>query len=318
MKMKRVLHPTDFSPNAYPAFLRSLEVCRTTGAELHLLHVTESLGDDPIRGAFESKQDDSSFHKRIFDRADTEMKKLAAEAEAQGVKVKRVHARGGAPGDIILEYDESERPDLIVMGTHGRRGMRRMLAGSVASEVVRFAQNPVMTVPAKTKRWAGELTRILVPVDYSIHAKRSLVYASELAAAFEASLHILHVIEKPVFPAFYDASVEMMFGNVEAMIEESHQELERMLDDIEAPRVSTRIEVIQGHAVEAILDTAETRNCDLIVLSTHGLTGVSRFLIGSVSERVIRSAHTPTLRLQAIKDRNESQKVPVKEAQAAM
>jgi nucleotide-binding universal stress UspA family protein len=301
MELKSILHPTDFSDSARRAFERAVALSRQTGAELHLLHVTETFGEDPIRGAFDSRLDEHAFHSTALERADRLVQELQAEAEASGVRVKRIHSHGQIPSQVILDYASDQKPDVIVLGTHGRRGFRRMVAGSVAMDVVRRAIGPVITVPSRSNPLAEKaFARILVPIDFSMHARTALGCARWLAHELGSELHVLHVIEKPVFPAFYDASVEMMYGNAESMIEEARLELVHVtesVDDLDLPYTS---EVVQGHAIEAILETASRLKSDLIVLSTHGLTGVSRFFLGSVSERVIRMATVPTLRLRTV------------------
>jgi nucleotide-binding universal stress UspA family protein len=301
MEIRTILHPTDFSDSARPAFERALYVARKAEAELQLMHVTETFGSDPIRGAFDARIDEQAFYTTMFARADEQMKRLQGEAEEKGVRAKRIHAHGQIPSQAILDYAADQKPDLIIMGTHGRRGFRRMVAGSVAMEIVRRADAPVMTVPSRSREpWDRPVSRMMVPVDFSMHARTALECAMSLAHRFGAHLHILHVIEKPVFPAFYDASVEMMFGNMKSMLDEAAAELARVVRDLDGPEVPFSIEVVQGHAIEAILDVASAQAVDLVVLSTHGLTGVSKFFLGSVSERVIRMASISTLRIRTV------------------
>lgn len=314
MELKRILHPTDFSVSARPAFERAVILCERTGAELHLLHVTETLGSDPIRGAFDARLDEESFYARMYNRADEEMQALSGEAEARGLRVKRVHSHGTTPADVILDYAKEQALDLIVVGTHGRRGFRRMLAGSVAMEVVRRARAPVMTVSARSKKAAdATFGRILVPVDFSSHARTALGCARSLAMSLGSELHVLHVIERPVFPAFYEASVEMMYGNMEGMLDEARSELRHVIATIDELDVPTTIEVVHGNAVESILEVATAKRSDLIVLSTHGLTGIPRFFLGSVSERIIRTSSIPTLRIRTLEI--ESAQAPAGESE---
>ena len=96
--------------------------------------------------------------------------------------VRRVEERGIAAAPVILEYARDEEVDLVVLATHGRRGVRRMLMGSVAEEVVRLAARPVLTVRPDGAQEHGEPPRrILVPVDFSDHSDRALAYGGALA-----------------------------------------------------------------------------------------------------------------------------------------
>lgn len=301
MNIARILHPTDFTKSAGPAFDRALALTRHYGAELHLLHVTETLGSDPIRGAFDARLDEDTFYRDLSKTADGKLEELAALVQGRGVKLRCVQLRGQKPAPVILEYARDERADLIVMGTHGRRGFRRMVAGSVAMEVVRKAEVPVLTVgPSVTGAEGRYFDRILVPVDFSEHAKTALGMARALAADLDSELIALHVIEKPSFPAFYEASVDMFYGSMQNMENEARMELRRMSGEVDDLIVETTFEVRVGHAVDTILRAAREFGASLIVLSTHGATGIPRFFLGSVSERIIRSAEFPVLRLKTL------------------
>jgi nucleotide-binding universal stress UspA family protein len=146
MKAKnRILYPTDFSPAAEPAFDYALQTAKRDGAVLILVHViepTSPIADDvyialpgPVREAAEATA------RREFDG-------LLARAKAVDVDVSDV-LRCGRPAEEIVKVAESEFADLIVMGTHGRRGLRRLMLGSVAQQVVATAPCPVVTVRMK-------------------------------------------------------------------------------------------------------------------------------------------------------------------------
>lgn len=300
MNVRRVLHPTDFSPGALPAFDRAVVLAEHFGAELHLIHVTETFGDDPLRGVFDVRLDEETFYHDQWAKADQQMQDLADRVQQKGVELRRVHSRGRKPAPVILDYARDQQADLIVMGTHGRRGFRRMFAGSVAMEVVRKADVPVLTVGPHV-RGDDFFDRILVPVDYSEHARTALGLAKELAASFQSGLTALHVIEKPNVPAFYETNLEMFFGSVENLREEASAELVRLSEEAGHPEVPMEYEVRIGHVVDEVLKTARSTGAGMIVLSTHGTTGMPRFFLGSVSERIIRSADVPVLRLRTIK-----------------
>jgi nucleotide-binding universal stress UspA family protein len=142
---KRILYPTDFSPAAKPAFEYALEAAKRDGAIVIVLHViepTSPFADDvylalpgPAREAAEAGA------RRQFD-------DLLARAKAADVDASDV-LRCGRPAEEIAKVAESEFADLIVMGTHGRRGLRRLMLGSVAQQVVATAPCPVVTVRMK-------------------------------------------------------------------------------------------------------------------------------------------------------------------------
>jgi len=143
MKAKiRILYPTDFSPAAEPAFEYALETAKIDDAVLILLHVIEPTSPfaDDVYVALPDATCEAAeaAARRRFDG-------LLARAKAVGVDARDVF-RSGRPAEEITEAAESELADLIVMGTHGRRGLRRLTLGSVAEQVVATAQCPVVTV----------------------------------------------------------------------------------------------------------------------------------------------------------------------------
>src|SRR5690606_34769986 len=117
---------------------------------------------------------------------------------ARDVVVKRAVVRDVAAAPAILQYARDQEMDLVVMGTHGRRGLRRLFLGSVAEEVVRLSVCPVLTVHAGPIRSEALFGDILVPIDFSPHSKAALRAAASLAPELGASLDLLHVVEEPL------------------------------------------------------------------------------------------------------------------------
>ncbi len=146
LPIKKILHPTDFSDGAAAAFDHALHLARHHEAELHLLHVVPTFGEDTIRGAYEAAIDADAFFQKLWDEAEAQMRALVETHQHRDVPLRHVLARGAAAGPIILDYAEAEAVDVIVMGTHGRRGVKHVLLGSVAEEVVHQALCPVLTV----------------------------------------------------------------------------------------------------------------------------------------------------------------------------
>lgn len=310
LQIERILHPTDFSPSAEAAFDQVQHLARQHEAELHLLHVAPTFGEDPARGAFKAATDEDVFYRKLRDEADEHMQQLIeARTEDDGVPIKRVHSRGAAPGEVILDYATAEDIDLIVMGTHGRRGLGRFMAGSVAEEVMRRAPCDVLTVRERQPE-KESLQRILVPIDFSKHAEALLQKARHVAAAFEAQVDLLHVIEP--LPSLVSSSGLMSIHDLVPDIrEKSRRELERLLRNVEGPDVPAEMHLAEGHAAAEIVRFAEEEDIDLVMMASHGLSGLERFFIGSVTERVMRTAPCPVWSLRVL------EAPPVPEAEEA-
>lgn len=222
-----------------------------------------------------------------------------SEEALDAVSVEEVVRRDVSPGPAILNYAADVEIDLISIGTHGRRGPGRILLGSVAEEVVRQASQPVLTVGAGDDD--GDSTephsvkRILVPVDFSKYARESVQYAKEWAALYGASLDVLHVVVEDVHPIFYIGGVKSIY-DVEPNIEEKVlDKLDSFVSDVPGPDTEIQTHVAVGSAPSKIAEFVDNHPVDLISMSTHGRSGIERFLLGSVTEKVIRHVKCPIL-----------------------
>lgn len=152
----------------------------------------------------------------------------------------------------------------------------------------------------KTKKTPARiiLKRILVPVDFSENSKKSLRYAIPLAAQFKASITVIYVVEPAVFPSDFGFG-QMSFPDVEKeMYEKAEQELNDLIKDLKS-NVVLKAEVKSGIPFVEVTSYADQENIDLIVLATHGRTGVEHILFGSTAEKIIRKAPCPVLVVRA-------------------
>ena len=204
--------------------------------------------------------------------------------------------RGYSTSHLILEYARSRDIDLIVVGTHGRHGLDYMFLGSVAQEVVRKAPCPVYTIrESEQPRLPQRIDTILSPIDFSDHSSEALSVAIEAVRMYGAKLQILHVIEKTVYPSFYEPPPRSDTDLTE-LVEE---EMARFYTESSGMEGGAEFHVVQGHLVHEILEFVKRKNVDLIVIATHGLSGLKHLLLGSVAEKVVRIASCPVLTVKA-------------------
>ena len=295
LQIRRILHPTDFSTGARAALGHALHLARRHDAVLHVLHVIPTFGSDPLRGAFDASLDEAAFYRRLREAADVQIDAALGAFDTTGVVVERVSSRGNAPAPVILDYARDERMDLIVMGTHGRRGFRDMLLGSVTQEVVRRAYCPILTVrtPAGDGVPEVKVGRVLAPVDFSDSSREAVRCAKALAALYEAPLDLLHVVGVPRNPELYDQSFPLFDQVKENAVAASMQGLRQLAEETDGPPVATVCHVRTGYPAREIVTFAESRPAGLVVMATHGLTGLQHFLFGSVSEKVVQRAPCP-------------------------
>lgn len=291
LRIKKILYPTDFSACAQAALAYAMDLARRHQSMLHILHVVPPLGGEPARGAVDALLNEDALHGPLRAEAHRRIEAVLSPYEAANVLINPFYTYGQAPGEVILEHVEAEEIDLVVMGAHGWRGLRRMLLGSVTQEVVQRSTCPVLTVREGGERPEVKpvFNRILAPVDLSMHSVNALAYAKELAALYGASLDLLHVIDPTLNPAIYQAGLKNRL-RVEAGVEkEVNEQLAWLAEEVKGPDVAVRCHTATGHPLQEIIEFATSDASDLIVIASHGMTGLERFLMGSVTERVVRA-----------------------------
>lgn len=301
LNIERILFPTDFSECADHALRQALMMAEAHGAELHMLHALVLHAADPADPA-RRFPDEARILGELEEIAAARMEASAERHGIGRVRVERVQRRAISPVSAILDYAEEAVMDLIVMGTHGRRALGRMLLGSVAREVVRQAGRPVLTVRHEEDAELPErIRRILVPVDFSDHSRLGFDYAVELARTFGAGLQVLHVVEEALYPDFYYpilATPEAVSGETGESLQEA---LSEWLEETGGTPsdVEVALHVGAGRAAAEIARAVDDRDSDLVVLSSHGRTGLDRMLLGSVAEGVVRRSPAPVLTVKA-------------------
>jgi nucleotide-binding universal stress UspA family protein len=210
------------------------------------------------------------------------------------------HSLVGEPAAALAAYAETSHADLIVMATHGAQGLRRWVFGSVADQLLAISHCPVIAVHPAASDTApfsplSALERILIPLDGSPLAETVLPLASELAQLFNAECLLLRATTARPEPAAVPSPIgpETPIG---VMIDQGApaylEETARMLN---AEGCQVRTILTEDHAVEAILKTAQAQAVDLIAMTSHGRSGLSRAVYGSVTDRVLRNGHCPVL-----------------------
>lgn len=300
LQIRRLLYPTDFSETAEQALPHALFLAEQFAAELHMLHAVVLHENDP-RDPERRFPEASEILEHLFEIADSELARLVEANQSKTFTLKEARVRGFSAGEVILDYAAEHDIDLIVLGTHGRRGPARMFLGSVAEEVVRLADCPVLTLRRqKEPRTIEAIQRILVPIDFSRHSQQALSHARELAAIYGASLQLLHAIEEPVYPYFYAPaggfSVAKQLDELRAKTDEA---LAKLLAESGGPEVPVERFVVNGRPAVEITRFAEEHDSDLMVIATHGLTGLERLLVGSTAERVVRQSPCPVFTVKS-------------------
>lgn len=280
LNIARILFPTDFSECAEHAYDHARHLARRYDAELHVLNVVALHHEDRNNPMdfLEGEQDVESLY------------------QEEGVRHVYAQTRGIAEAPGIVEYADEHAIDLVVMGTHGRQGLGRLILGSVAEEVIRLASCPVLVVgTGRDSDLRPEMKHVLVTVDFSEFDAVAIAYARELASVYGAQLDVLHVVEEVELPGVYGVEATPM--SVPAVRRRVRDELNRFMEK-EGADVPYAVHVLEGRPARDISEYAAKLGADLLVIATHGRTGLRRLVMGSVAESAIRTAPCPVLALR--------------------
>ncbi len=289
LKLNRILFPTDFSEGSDRALKYAAKFCGSFDASLHILHVNQSPTDVGAERLNYSSIDEEKWS--------TPFREYAHPLTSQSLQASEVIKReiaGISAGEVILRYARENDIDLIILGTHGRRGLGRLLLGSTVQEVSRLSICPVFTVGGKV---SGEksisINRILVPIDFSDHSRKALEVANELAGVFDAQLDLVHVLQNVAMPS----SLGITYPSVAD--QEVHDRAKESLQKLVHDTPKADVFVVDGLPAHEITQLAQDRDVDLIVIATHGMTGFERFLMGSVTEQVLPLAPCPVFTVKS-------------------
>jgi nucleotide-binding universal stress UspA family protein len=290
----RILCPIDFSEASRHALDHAVLIAGWYRARITALHVRHPafLVEPPILfAAF------GDAPLATIEDAEARLHNWLAPVRAAGIACEVMAVDGSDPASQIVHIAGRTRPDLIVLGTHGRSGFQRLLLGSVTEKVVRTAQCPVITVPPPSVATSTlPFKRIVCGIDFSEPSIESLQFAASLADESNASLTLLHVIE---FPREHEPLATLPFdmgGYRAAVHEDANQRLASLLSNVQtSSRPIMRLEY--GKPYEQILSVAAELNTDLIVLGVHGRSAFNVMIFGSTTNQVIRRATCPVLTL---------------------
>ncbi len=294
----KILVPLDGSALAEQALGPALALARAVSAEVVLLRSVATTQpvfalSSALSGQFESRVEDSLFANR---RQATQeyLGSLQRRYQCPGCVVRAVDEIG-EPAAAIVDVAHERGVDLIVMSTHGETGVRRAVWGSVTERVLHGAGCPVLVV-----RTPDPIRRVLITLDGSALGERVLPPALAVARALGAQIVLLRITETPLLNPL---EIGMMWDmepslDDQDVITAARGAAERYLANLAAREGLTQADttlVLEGLPAERIEEYARLADIDLIAMSTHGRTGLRRWLYGSVTHRVMRGCHRSML-----------------------
>ncbi len=291
----RILCPTDFSEFSGQAFRHAMALARTFHSRLRVVHVipTAVPGVDSVYGGapWLLTPEDRG-------RVEEDLRRFLGPAREARVD-HETEIREGDPWREIERAAAEMEADLVVLGTHGRSGIERLVIGSVAEKVIRRLPCPVLTVSHEEARtWAapGLVSRILCATDFSEMSAEALRVALAFAEKHRASILLLHVVESvpDLDAAAHRALVDM--GSLRRELERRATErVRRIVADAAAPHIGIETRVVTGCAYKEILHLAVEERIDIIVMGAQGHGVFEHLLSGSNAQHVIRAATCPVL-----------------------
>lgn len=299
LEIRRILCPIDFSEASRHALDHAVALAAWYGSQITALHLCNPvfLPTPPIlfaefpSTALPTEVDRQELKARLESWLDS--------ARAAGVAAEVRFEEGHNPAAGILECAASLPADLIILGTHGRGALERLLLGSVAEKVLRKASCPVLTVPPKAAATSTlPFQRLLCPVDFSEPSRVALRFALSIAKESDARLTILHVFEWPAeddFLVWRAIDVPEYRRQLEA---QAARQLDELMSDDERRWCRATTLLRYGKPYRQILEAAANEAADLIVMGIHGRNPIDRMLLGSSTNQVVRRASCPVLTLK--------------------
>lgn len=291
--VKKILCPTDFSEFSVWALELALRLAHWYQSEITVMHVVPRVLMHPEY--FPYMQEPVLPSPDVRKQAREELDRFTERASAAGIPT-LARLEEGDSVEEILDLAKDLPADLVVMGTHGRRGFERLVLGSVTVKVMRKGVCPLLTVSSEPRGLGdakvGIFKKILCPVDFSTSSVKALEYALSLAQEADASLTLLHVVE-----SLFEGD-----GGSEVRSNLEKEAFEKMKAAVPAEATNwcqPEELVLTGRPYQQILNLVRERETDLIVMGIQGRSAVDLMLFGSTTNHVIRQAACPVLTIRS-------------------
>jgi universal stress protein A len=290
--MRRILVPVDFSDLSREALRFALFLARRTEGQVHVLHVAHPAEGDafsPLRFSPEAKVLGNESE-RVLTRMLTE---FIDKVDTTGVFVGKMYTKRFSVADTVLRHVRSAGADVMVMGTHGRRAVSRLLMGSVARDVLRGASIPVVTIGAEAAREEWTLNSILFPIDLECHSEETLREVMTFSKMNEAVLHVVHVL----LPHHSIMTAQHYFKGPSWIADLKHRaeyEIGILLEKAGVAGVDVRVTVLVDDEYNTLRRHAK-EFADLVILGTPIAGHTGHF--NRMAEELVATAPCPVLSL---------------------
>jgi nucleotide-binding universal stress UspA family protein len=294
LNVRNIIVPIDFSKMSVQAIQIAKQLARRFGASVHLAHVrqfnciADFVAPAPPMVPFSFMPYEQSGEQTVL----KELKKVASEC---GVSSVNCDVLSGAPAfDEICRLAQTIPADLVVMPTHGRTGLKHVFLGSTAERIVQHSSCPVLVTrgnPAQSNNGSRfRIKTVLVPVDFSNCSREGLRYAIAFATEFGAKIILLHATYLGYIYSSEGTAIYDIPGLQKAARITAERKMRELIRSVNFGAVKYETAFTDGSPVIDICGFAKDHDIDLIITSTHGFTGFTHVLIGSIAEQVVRHA----------------------------
>lgn len=299
IEFNRILCPVDFSDSSTRALAHAAALARWYAAELTVLHVVPTF--EPMQVHAELGVPVQIVNPMTREEVIGSMRPFLEQAGVSPAA--HLVAEAGDASTTIVDQALTTSADLIVIGTHGRRGFKRLLLGSVTETVLHEAPCPVLTVSPQTAAATANVVsfkRILCPIDFSPPSLQALGFALDLARQADGRVTLLHVFEwlpedEPRSSTHFNVPEFRGY-----MVTDARERLRSLVTEESRAWCEIDDVIVSGRAHREILRAADARASDLIVIGAQGRGGVGLAMFGSTTQQVVRSAPCPVLTVRGI------------------
>ncbi len=286
LELKVILCPVDFSDFSVRAYRHALSLAEHYQSKLVALHVVElwrhpSIGFTASAGLYEE------FCQAFGEGGKEQLQDFVKQNPHDKIQPELL-VHEGIAADSILAIAQARKADVIVMGTHGRRGYDRLMLGSVTDRVMRKASCPVLVVShapdANTTSTEHRLTQVLFCTDFSDNSKRALRYAISATDEYNAELTLLHVLEETPSAAKKQEATAAATEQLEKLISP---------EDRKTLKVKTAVRI--GKPYRQIIQLAAELRADIVIMGVHGRGALDLAVFGSTTYRVMQLGPCPVL-----------------------
>ena len=298
MCFETILYATDFSKNSLKAIGPAMALAEACGSGIRICHVDEEEAFYAFKGSLELVE----FMDRIERVRAEQLNALARRVTDRGISAEIVRLKGFA-SQQILRYIEEDPVDLVATSTLGGEGLKSLLMGTTASNIVRHCVRPVLTVGARAAPPEPfKVQRIIAPVDFSAVARLGVDTAVDLAERFDATLVLVHVIKTPSFvPALGGEPLTAPLRRMDHRVRLMEAEVVRLSERLGEGRLEHEVSTAVDEADE-ICAVALRQKGDLIIMTRRGAGILEGVLFGRIVEDVVKTAPVPVLLLPVDED----------------